>query len=135
MISNMLKMDKVLVVTNYQTEKSLSLHRNEITQVILNILKNSYDNFKEEKTLHPKIEITTKEEDGNFFIEIIDNGGGIDNKILEKIFDPYFSTKNPKYGMGLGLYMSKMIIEEHHSGVLNATNNKHGVCFNINFKN
>ena len=135
MISNMLKMDKVLVITNYQTEKSLSLHRNEITQVILNILKNSHDNFKEEKTLHPKIEITTKEEDGNFFIEIIDNGGGIDNKILEKIFDPYFSTKNPKYGMGLGLYMSKMIIEEHHNGVLNATNNKHGVCFNINFIN
>ena len=135
MILSMLKTDEVQVITNYQTDKSLFLHKNEITQVILNILKNSYDNFKEHKTVNPQIEITTKEKNGKLFIQICDNGGGIDKDILEYIFDPYFSTKDKKNGTGLGLYMSKMIIEEHHQGQLNTSNNKHGVCFNINFIN
>jgi len=135
MISGMLKVEKVLVETKYQTNKSLFLHKNEITQVILSILKNSQDNFKEQKIINPKIKITTKENNGNLMIQISDNGGGIDKKILASIFDPYFSTKNKKNGTGLGLYMSKMIIEEHHKGQLTAINNKQGVCFNINFNN
>jgi len=135
MISSMLKAEGIELSIHYQTKKSLLLHKNEITQVVLNLLKNSYDNFKEEKTLNPKIEIETKEKDGKVFIQLSDNGGGIDDSILEKVFDPYFSTKDEKNGTGLGLYMSKMIIEEHHKGELKVINNKQGVCFNINFFN
>ena len=135
MISGMLKVEEVLVTTNYEVKKSLFLHKNEITQVILSILKNSQDNFKEQKIVNPKIEITTKEKEGYLMISISDNGGGIDKSILENIFDPYFSTKNKKNGTGLGLYMSKMIIEEHHGGELTVINKKQGVCFNINFYN
>ena len=131
MISGMLKVEGVIVETNYLTESSLLLHKNEITQVILSLLKNSQDKFKEQKTINPKIEIGTKKEDEKFIISIYDNGGGVDEAILENIFDPYFSTKDKKNGTGLGLYMSKMIIEEHHEGQFTAINNKQGICFNI----
>ena len=134
MIEGMLKTEGVIITCNYQTNQSLFLHKNEITQVILNILKNSHDNFKEQKTVNPQIIISTAKKNNKFFIQISDNGGGVDKDILENIFDPYFSTKDEKNGTGLGLYMSKMIIEEHHNGQLKATNNKQGMCFNINLE-
>jgi len=100
-------------------------------QVFLNILKNSQDNFKEKGTKNPQISIHTYDTKKNVKIEFCDNGGGIPKEIGEKIFDPYFSTKNEKNGTGLGLYMSKTIIEEHHQGKLHTENRDTGVCFII----
>lgn len=113
---------------NYYSNEEMEMYDSEMMQVILNIFKNAQDNFKEKKIQNPKITITT----GGKMLSICDNGGGIPNEILEKIFDPYFSTKNEKNGTGLGLYMSKTIIEEHHNGTLRAVNVDDGVCFKIN---
>jgi C4-dicarboxylate-specific signal transduction histidine kinase len=64
-------------------------------------------------------------------LSISDNAGGIQEHILDKIFEPYFSTKLDKEGTGLGLYMSRIIIQDHCNGKLSVTNNEHGACFTI----
>jgi signal transduction histidine kinase len=114
-----------------QVEDELLIYQNEVMQVILNILKNSEDNFMEKNIDNPKIKISTSKENDSYIIEILDNGGGIPEDILPRIFDPYFSTKNEKNGTGLGLYMSKIIIEEHNNGELSAFNIDDGVCFRM----
>ena len=102
-----------------------------MTQVFLNIIKNSEDNFLEKNIQNAKIEISTKTENSHYVISISDNGGGVQENILPKIFDPYFSTKTEKNGTGLGLYMSKIIVEEHNGGTLNVYNRSDGLVFEI----
>jgi len=123
--------DNIELIYNYNSNEKMDIYDREMMQVVLNILKNAQDNFKEKQTTNLKITITTDKKS----LSICDNGGGIPENILEKIFDPYFSTKDEKNGTGLGLYMSKTIIEEHHKGNLNALNTGDGVCFTINLDN
>ncbi|MEA1891163.1 MAG: ABC transporter substrate-binding protein [Campylobacterota bacterium] len=122
------------IVKKYQANTKLNLYPNEVMQVMLNLLKNSEDNFLTKKISDPKVTIMTQEEYGTLMISICDNGKGIPKNIIDKIFDPYFSTKDEKNGTGLGLYMSKIIIEDHHKGMLNVKNTEEGVCFEIIFK-
>jgi len=118
----------------YESSTPIALLLSEFMQVMLNLLKNSQDNFKEKNIKKGKISIITKDTTEGASIEISDNGGGIPEEILPKIFDPYFSTKDAKNGTGLGLYMSKTIVEEHHNGLLKAINYKDGICFKIELK-
>ncbi len=115
----------------YHDSYIIEHYPNEIMQLFLNILNNALGNFKEKETQNPEISIMIKEETDAIMIEICDNGGGISEDIIEKIFDPYFSTKDEKNGTGLGLYMSKTIIEEHHKGTLSVSNKDGGACFSI----
>lgn len=117
------------IIEEYSSIEEIELYDKEIMQVILNILKNSQDNFKVKDTKKPYIKISTK----NNTISICDNGGGISEDVIDEIFDPYFSTKDEKNATGLGLYMVKMIIEEHHNGKVVAKNTDEGVCFTIEF--
>ena len=121
----------IQIITDFQSNESIFMYQNEMMQVILNILKNAEDNFLEKKVQNPKISVVCEREDDSLIISICDNGGGIPKDILPKIFDPYFSTKEEKNGTGLGLYMSKLIIEEHNDGIFNAINTGNGVCFEI----
>ena len=119
------------VAYTFNVNEKVELFQNEIMQVILNIIKNSEDNFIEKGTKDPKIRIETKIMPSHYEITISDNGGGISPHIIDNIFEPYFSTKDEKNGSGLGLYMSKMMIEEHSGGLLQVENIKDGVAFNI----
>ncbi|NQY94347.1 MAG: DUF3369 domain-containing protein [Campylobacteraceae bacterium] len=141
-INNSIKQALDIVETSMQTKLikinkefnstiELELFTHELMQVILNLLKNSQDNFEEKNIEEAKISIITNDIKNGIRVEIIDNGGGIPNNISAKIFDPYFSTKSEKNGTGLGLYMSKLIIEEHHNGKLQYKNTQDGVCFTI----
>ncbi len=121
----------VNVKEHYHDSYIFEHYPNEIMQVFLNILNNASGNFKEKKTKNPEISIMIKEKKESIMIEVCDNGGGIPEAIVEKIFDPYFSTKDEKNGTGLGLYMSKTIIEEHHKGLLSVSNKNGGACFTI----
>jgi len=124
----------VKILSKYETQEDVYIYQNEIMQVVLNILKNSEDNFIEKEIQSPQIEIVTKKEDDCYLIQIFDNGGGIQEDILPNIFDPYFSTKSEKNGTGLGLYMSKVIVQEHNDGKLNVFNTRSGVCFEIRLR-
>lgn len=114
-----------------KSTRRLLVFDSEMMQVMLNIFKNSLDNFIERQTLDPAITITTQDSENSVELKICDNGGGIPEEIISKVFEPYFSTKNDKNGTGLGLYMSKTIIEEHHQGTLDVENQDGGVCFTI----
>ena len=129
-IRSSMEMDNISIIEEYKDDIKLEMYDNEVMQVILNILKNAHDNFKEKNITNPQIKITST----SAVLDISDNGGGIPDEILDKIFDPYFSTKDEKNGTGLGLYMSKIIIEEHHNGKLRAKNQDGGTLFQISFK-
>jgi len=118
-----------LKVSEYEVKEFVSFE-NELIQVVLNILKNSQDALIQNNIQNPKINIEIK---GAVLI-ISDNGGGIPSNIIDKIYDPYFSTKIEKEGTGLGLYMSKIIIDEHCKGNLDMKNIDDGVSFSISLE-
>lgn len=103
----------------------------EIKQVLLNIMKNAEDVLVEKKIQNPTIWIRGTEHNGFAELIIEDNAGGISNEVINRIFEPYFTTKKSKDGTGLGLYMSKIIVEEHCKGKLSVENGEYGAKFTI----
>ena len=130
-VGAVLKSRGIEVVKNFEYNQEINTFSNELKQVVLNFIKNSEDVLRDKKIINPKITIETLNINGNYVLRISDNGGGIDNSVLSKIFDPYFTTKDKKNGTGLGLYMSKVIVEEHCGWKLNAYNNEDGAIFEI----
>jgi len=109
----------------------------QLSQVILNILNNAKDVLIQNNIQTKVVFIDTKIIDNKNVITIYDNGGGVPDEILEKIFDPYFTTKHQSQGTGIGLYMSKDIIQTKYNGILEVKNLKwndsinsyYGACF------
>lgn len=110
---------------------TLMVYPNELKQVLINIVNNAREAIEQSKNTKGEIRITC--EDSNRFctISIEDNGGGVPLHIVDKIFDPYFTTKFESQGTGIGLYMAKMIIEKHFLGKLSVHNTRSGACFEI----
>ncbi len=123
--------NNIKLIENYKSSSELFFHKNELVQVILNILNNSQDSFNEGNILNPTITIQTIDLENEVCIEIRDNGIGINDDIIDKIYNPYFSTKSEKIGTGLGLYISKIIIEEQHNGKFYTKNYDSGIGFII----
>ena len=103
---------------------------NEFSQVVFNIISNAKDVLIQREIRDPKIDIKIYQDDQHIFCEISDNGGGIDEKYMSKIFEPYFTTKDVN-GTGIGLYISKEIIHKHMKGSLTAVNTSKGAKFII----
>ena len=132
-----LEMDGVEIVLEQEGRELTHIYKNEFIQVVLNLIKNAKDALVQNKIYKPKIIIKSKSLKESLIVSICDNGGGIEEEIMQDIFKPYFSTKDEKQGTGLGLYMSKMIIEEHIGGRLSVSNILDtdseiiGACFKI----
>jgi PAS domain S-box-containing protein len=105
--------------------------QNEFAQVLLNILSNARDVLVERKIVEPIIRVAITSENGRSVVTVSDNGGGIADHVLPKIFDPYFTTKEQGKGTGIGLYMSKAIIEQNMDGRLTVRNADGGAEFRI----
>lgn len=122
---------KIQLIMEYNSNEYIMTYANELMQVLLNLIKNAEDVLLENKIENPWIKIATYKNDGSVIVSISDNGGGISSAVIERIFEPYFSTKNKKDGTGLGLYMSHKIIEEHCGGNLCASNGLDGAIFTV----
>ena len=119
------------IIFKTESEYKMSGYANALSQVLLNILNNAKDALVEKGVEYKKIWINLYSEDNEIVIEFIDNAGGIPEDIIDRVFDPYFSTKLEKNGTGLGLYMSKMIIQEQlHSSII-VSNTQDGAMFQI----
>jgi PAS domain S-box-containing protein len=108
---------------------------NEYAQVLINILINAKDALVERTIESPRIKISISSDDATSLVTIADNAGGIPEAIVEKIFDPYFTTKGPQQGTGVGLFMSKAIIENKMGGKLTVRNTDVGAEFRIEVNN
>jgi len=126
-MKNTLKHNDIEVELIVNEESTLHNYKNEYKQVLLNLLTNAKDALIEKVTKSPKITITIDKDS----ISVEDNAGGIPKEILSRIYEPYFSTKQEN--SGIGLYMSKMIVERNMGGTLSVTNTSRGAHFDIQF--
>jgi PAS domain S-box-containing protein len=131
MIDASLKNNGIDLILRNESDSVIVTHSRELLQVFVNILKNAKEALMGGETLNPKIEIRIFEEGDSIVTQIHDNGPQIPEAVLPKIFDPYFTTKDEKTGTGLGLYMSKTIVEKHLRGSIAAKNCGGGVCFTV----
>ncbi|MBR7046785.1 MAG: PAS domain-containing sensor histidine kinase [Campylobacter sp.] len=125
-------LDRNDIKIDVKSQKNVCVYgyQSELTQVFMNILVNAKDAFKNSEIKNKKIQISIKSNDKFAIIDIKDNAGAIKDDIMERIFEPYFTTKHKSSGTGLGLYMSKMIVE-HMKGEIIAENLKNWVNFKI----
>ena len=130
-IGKSLESKNIEVISTFKNSRKIKTYSRELMQVIINILKNAKDALIENRKDERKIFITLQGYENKLIISICDNAGGIKDKIKDSIFNPYFSTKDNKSGTGLGLYISKTIIEKHLNGTLNTYNKNDGACFEI----
>lgn len=120
-----------LNVDNSCENIELSIFKDELVQAIINITTNAKEALVENAIKDPNITLTCRDDKDFVIIEMLDNAGGIKPDIMSKIFTPYFSTKKEKNGTGLGLYMTKTIVEEYLDGDIFVTNTDKGALFSI----
>jgi len=130
-IDKSLENNKITLTIKDNNGYKVKTYSRELLQVFINLLKNAKESLIEHREKDRHIDVMISDDVDNVITTICDNGGGIDEAIIERIFDPYFSTKDEKTGTGLGLYMSKTIIEKHLHGMIEVSNTKEGACFKI----
>lgn len=132
-ISTTLTDCNITLINNIDYSKPIqkNLVIGELSQVVLNIMNNAKDILLEKNIQNPWVKIDCNVLNENIIISIEDNGGGIKDTIIHKVFDPYFTTKHQSQGTGIGLYMSKNIIKEHFNGKLYVKNASEGAKFFI----
>ncbi|RBQ25746.1 sensor histidine kinase [Arcobacter sp. CECT 9188] len=118
-----LSKENIKVELKVKKNEKIKSFYNELSHVFLNIISNSKDALVTNSDKKDRIiKIIVNSLRGSIFINITDNGGGIDSEILPKIFEPYYTTKYKSAGTGIGLYMSKQIIERHLNGQISCKN-------------
>jgi len=130
-IKPVLKKEGISITLSLDDKIKLFLYASELKQVLINILNNAKDALMESDKEEKQIKVSTIQESDHIKIKISDNAGGVPDEIIDRIFDPYFSTKTDKNGTGIGLYMSKKIVEEYLEGTLSVVNENKGAIFKI----
>jgi len=126
-----LTLDKNNILFEIKTHNDFSLYSypSELAQVILNLIQNAQDALTKRKTTNPEIKVILNKNK----VTVQDNAGGIDTEIINQIFEPYFTTKSKSTSLGLGLYMSKIILEKHFNAKIEIKQNGPYTSFDILF--
>lgn len=133
LLSEQLSYAKITYAIHNECSEEIYGVVNEFKQVILNIVNNAKDVIIATSNQNGgKIDVVLRCEGQRLIIDISDTGGGVPPTIAKQIFEPYFTTKFQKQGTGIGLYMSKVIIEQHFEGSISVSNNLQGAIFTIN---
>ena len=125
------KQEQIKITIGTEGNPCILGYPNEYSQVLLSILHNAKDVFSEKKRKAAQVNIHSSMEGEKVVVTISDNAGGIAEDIIDKIFDPYFTTKGPDKGTGIGLFIAKNIIENSMKGKLTARNAADGAEFRI----
>lgn len=133
-IQSSLKFYNIEIIFDHGEDHLVIGYPNEFSQALLNLLSNAKDILIERKIEKPSIHLHLNKEKQYSLIQVKDNAGGIKIKNIEQVFEPYFTTKHAKQGTGIGLYMTKTIIENNMNGFVNVKNTKEGACFTIKIK-
>jgi len=131
LLGPLLSRKNIVMVRHISPDIQVFVYPNELKQVLINIINNAREAIEQNESDQRVITISCESDEEYCTIIIEDTGGGIPSEIIDKIFDPYFTTKFESQGTGIGLYMAKMIIEKHFLGKLSAYNTPKGACFEI----
>ena len=135
--------NSITIICDLKEDMNIEGYENELIQSFINIINNAKDAVKENvKNDEKLIFINTIKEDSSLIITIKDNGGGIPDNIIHRIFEPYFTTKNKNVGTGIGLSMTYKMITERNNASIDVYNEEYtynnknykGACFKITFK-
>ncbi|MFK5882283.1 MAG: ATP-binding protein [Sulfurospirillum sp.] len=130
-IESSLKYNSIDFMIDIEEDCEIFGYPREFSQAILNILSNAKDVLVERRVKNPYIKLTLKKGKKYAVVKIEDNAGGVKEKDIDRIFEPYFTTKHATKGTGIGLYMSKIIIEDNMHGYIDIKNTKSGALFTI----
>ena len=130
-LSSTLRFYNIEVVKEIIDDVEIYDYENEFSQVLLNIITNAKDALVSNKIEKPIIKVNVSKIQNNVIVKIKDNANGINEKIIANVFEPYFTTKGKGNGTGIGLYMSKLIIEKNMNGKLEVENDEKGAVFKI----
>jgi signal transduction histidine kinase len=132
-LGDLITEENIEVLDKIDPDVTVEGFKNEFSQVLLNIILNAKDAFLEKQCETRRIELETSVEDEKILLRITDTAGGIADKDLGKIFDSHFTTKEKHEGTGIGLHMSKLIIENDMNGTIVAENYQDGARFVLTF--
>lgn len=122
--------DKNIIFTcKIEEDEPVFGYPNELVQVLLNLINNAKDVLLEKKVANPEVTLSVFSKQDKACVSVSDNGGGIPPEIMDKIFEPYFTTR--KEGTGIGLHMAKMIIQTSFGGNISVTNTEQGARFTV----
>jgi PAS domain S-box-containing protein len=134
-IDKSLENNDIKLNINSKNDISFIVNKGSLVQVLLSILGNAKNILVNQNIADPTINLNVSSTDDSVVISVCDNGGGIPDSIIDKIDQPYFSTKDEFNGKGLGLYISRTIVERHLFGTLTWHNEQDGACFVITLQN
>lgn len=124
LLNSKLRNKSIRIIKNIESIE-IEAFESELIQVIISILNNSRDAFKSIKNQERVIFIDISKDENNVLIKIKDNAGGVRKDIIDKIYEPYFTTKHRAHGTGIGLYMCEEIITKHMNGKIESVNKKY----------